>query len=248
MHRLFGLQDRRRGLKCSHGCVLVNTQSGVQNRMLFTTVEIPDRSPPYQVESPRPGLNTGFCDASTLFAFANFSRFFTLGLRTLFDLRGVNPRFLRIARVRERGPSALLSSNSTLHEHTQIRRCCGDIEHSDNAHCLSFGSLVRHLLALLLLSLLLLNKRVIPICILLCTLFVTVPNRFERCTCLRLWLGVVEVVPPLSTLPSMRLPLRTCLLLFSAFAVWNIVITPQSSSCTLPPCTSTLDFGRVEPQ
>jgi hypothetical protein len=61
-------------------------QSTVQNRTLFTTVETPVRSPPYHVESPAPALNTGFCDAITFFAFANFRRFFTLGLRTLFDL------------------------------------------------------------------------------------------------------------------------------------------------------------------
>src|SRR5260221_7027651 len=43
-----------------------------QSCTLFTTVEMPDLSPPYHVESPAPGLNTGFCEAMTFFAFANF--------------------------------------------------------------------------------------------------------------------------------------------------------------------------------
>jgi hypothetical protein len=91
-----------------------------QNRTLFTTVEIPDFSPPYQFESPAPGLNTGFCEAMTFFALANFWRFFTRGLRTLFDLRGVSPRFFRIARVSERGPAAL-SLSTSLYAHVQVR-------------------------------------------------------------------------------------------------------------------------------
>src|SRR6266851_865746 len=83
---------------------------------------MPDLSPPYHVESPAPGLKTGFCEAMTFFALANFCRFFTRGLRTLFDLRGVSPRFFRIARVSERGPSLLSSSASSLDAQSQVRR------------------------------------------------------------------------------------------------------------------------------
>src|SRR6266850_1338385 len=113
---------------------------------------MPDLSPPYHVESPAPGLNTGFCEAMTFFALANFCRFFTRGLRTLFDRRGVSPRFFRIARVSERGPPAPSSSTSTiLHVHGQVRKL--DLVVDDAPVCGLLG-IVRQLFGFLLLTLL----------------------------------------------------------------------------------------------
>ena len=71
---------------------------------------MPVRSPSYRLASPP--LKTAFCEASTFFALSNFCRFFTRGLRTLFERCGVSPRFFSIARVSARGPPASASSSS----------------------------------------------------------------------------------------------------------------------------------------
>lgn len=82
--------------------------------MLLTTLDIPDLSPSYLDTSPLPPLYTARCEATFFVALSYFSRFLTRGFRTLFDRLGVRPLFFKIARVMERGPDDVSSSNSGL--------------------------------------------------------------------------------------------------------------------------------------
>lgn len=96
-----------------------DTDTDTQPSLTLLTVRtlIPLASPSYRPPVlAKPPLYTAFCERIFFFASSYFCRFFTRGLRTDFERCGVRPLFLRIARVRERGPFAdsSVSSRPTL--------------------------------------------------------------------------------------------------------------------------------------
>jgi len=92
--------------------------------LLTVRTLIPLASPSYRPPVlAKPPLYTAFCERIFFFASSYFCRFFTRGLRTDFERCGVRPLFLRIARVRERGPFA----DSSLPSRPTLQRRSGQL-------------------------------------------------------------------------------------------------------------------------